>query len=329
MLVDKLTPRFDSYKRGDIVVFLPPNAPPDSIPYIKRVIGVGGDVVDIRDGHIYINDQELDEPYVFPGQTTEATGGQDHYVIPDGELFVVGDHRQNSSDSRVFGPISGLDRHRPCVASLLADQHADGPGDAHLSRSPAASAALRRAGRSDQRRRVRRRAPEPRGLILRASRGTGRDRFAGRRIRRGHGCSAGRRNCRHTGASFSASALPCSPRRSPSSRPWDLSPAHSGSSRPSWRRSCCSEDRARTMPAAAPVPLGGWPEAAFVVLGAAMTFAAGQANGSPGDAAALAAASACGLAAVVLLLFATGVRRTAAGPSWRWSRSRSRRTGLA
>ena len=105
VLVDKLTPRFDAYKRGDIVVFLPPNAPPDSIPYIKRVIGVGGDVIDIRDGHIYINDQELDEPYVFPGQTTEATGGQDHFVVPKGELFVVGDHRQNSSDSRVFGPI--------------------------------------------------------------------------------------------------------------------------------------------------------------------------------------------------------------------------------
>jgi hypothetical protein len=69
----------------------------------------------------------------------------------------------------------------------------------------------------------------------------------------------------------------------------------------------------RTMPSAAPVPLGGWPETAFVVLGAAMTFAAGQASGGPGDAAALAAASACGLAAGVLLLFATGVRRTAAG----------------
>ena len=69
----------------------------------------------------------------------------------------------------------------------------------------------------------------------------------------------------------------------------------------------------RSVPAAAPVPLGGWPEAAFVVLGAAMTFAAGQAGADPGEAAALAAASACGLAAGVLLLFASGVRRTAAG----------------
>ena len=105
VLVDKLTPRLDPYKRGDIVVFLPPNAPPDSVPYIKRVIGVGGDVVDIHDGHVYINDQQLEEPYVYPGQTTEASGGQDHFVVPKGELFVLGDHRQNSSDSRVFGPI--------------------------------------------------------------------------------------------------------------------------------------------------------------------------------------------------------------------------------
>jgi len=67
------------------------------------------------------------------------------------------------------------------------------------------------------------------------------------------------------------------------------------------------------VPDAVPAPLGGWPEAAFVVLGAAMTFAAGQAGADAGDAALLAAASACALAAVVLLLFAVGARRTAAG----------------
>jgi signal peptidase I len=105
VLVDKLTPRFDTYKHGDIVVFMPPNAAEGSIPFIKRVVGVGGDVIDIREGHLFVNDQELDEPYVYPGQTTEPTGGQDHFVVPKGDLFVVGDHRENSSDSRVFGPI--------------------------------------------------------------------------------------------------------------------------------------------------------------------------------------------------------------------------------
>ena len=67
VLVDKLTPRFDTYKRGDIVVFNPPPSwgQDDGTPFIKRVIGVGGDTVEIHDGHVFVNDVELDEPYVF------------------------------------------------------------------------------------------------------------------------------------------------------------------------------------------------------------------------------------------------------------------------
>ncbi len=105
VLVDKLTPRFDPYKRGDIVVFMPPGATPGSTPYIKRVIGLPGETVDLRNGHVSINGQEISEPYVFPGQTTEPLGGQDHWVVPANSLFVMGDHREESSDSRVFGPV--------------------------------------------------------------------------------------------------------------------------------------------------------------------------------------------------------------------------------
>ncbi len=105
VLVDKLTPRFDSYKRGDIVVFTPPGQEPGSTPYIKRVIGLPGDVVDLRNGHVFINGQEISEPYVYPGQVTEPLNGQSHWVVPPGSLFVMGDHRENSSDSRVFGPV--------------------------------------------------------------------------------------------------------------------------------------------------------------------------------------------------------------------------------
>ena len=105
VLVDKLTPRFDSYKRGDIVVFTPPGASSNSTPFIKRVIGLPGDTVDLSNGHVFINDQEISEPYVYPGQTTEPIGGQDHWIVPPGMLFVMGDHRENSSDSRVFGPV--------------------------------------------------------------------------------------------------------------------------------------------------------------------------------------------------------------------------------
>src|SRR6266496_1748959 len=69
VLVDKLTPRFDQYHRGDIVVFTPPSAwaqSSDGTPYIKRIIGVGGDTVEVKDdGFAYVNGVKLQEPYLF------------------------------------------------------------------------------------------------------------------------------------------------------------------------------------------------------------------------------------------------------------------------
>ncbi len=107
VLVDKLTPRLDGYGRGDIVVFAPPGAFPsgDGTPLIKRVIGVGGDRLEIRDGRVWLNGQLLDEPYVYEGQPTAATGGAALWTVPPHEFFVMGDHRSSSADSRSFGPI--------------------------------------------------------------------------------------------------------------------------------------------------------------------------------------------------------------------------------
>ena len=111
VLVDKLTPNWDTYKIGDVVVFKPPETwvASNGEPYIKRVIGVGGDKIEIRDGSVFVNGTKLVEPYVYQEdggpQPTETQNGIDTWVIPDGQLFLMGDHRGNSSDSRAGGPV--------------------------------------------------------------------------------------------------------------------------------------------------------------------------------------------------------------------------------
>jgi signal peptidase I len=109
VLVDKLTPRFDAYHRGDVIVFNPPTgwvADPSGTPYIKRVIGVGGDTVDIHGGHVFVNSVQISEPYLFEGQPTQvSSGGSERWTLGPTQLFVMGDHRQASQDSREFGPI--------------------------------------------------------------------------------------------------------------------------------------------------------------------------------------------------------------------------------
>lgn len=109
VLVDRLTHLWSPYARGQVVVFQPPTSTDLKEPLIKRVIGVGGDTVDVRDGQVFVNGAGLDEPYVFDGADGVAeptiAGDQSRWVVPAGDLFVMGDHRQVSDDSRVFGPI--------------------------------------------------------------------------------------------------------------------------------------------------------------------------------------------------------------------------------
>lgn len=93
-------------QRGDIVVFNPPMAGTTK-PYIKRIIGLPGDRVTIHDGGVYVNDERLDEPYLQGVSTSWPNGDPNReVVIPEDHLFVLGDNRNNSTDSRNFGPIS-------------------------------------------------------------------------------------------------------------------------------------------------------------------------------------------------------------------------------
>lgn len=95
---------FDPPERGDIVVFEPPT--PSSKPYIKRVIGLPGERVEIHDGAVFIDGQELNEPYL-EGEETDCPGRGEcgEVVVPEGQIFVLGDNRDNSQDSRAFGSI--------------------------------------------------------------------------------------------------------------------------------------------------------------------------------------------------------------------------------
>lgn len=96
VLVNRLAYRFDAPQRGDIVVFHYPPDPRQDL--IKRVIGLPGDTVGIQGGMARVNDEPLNEPYI--AQSPLYSGS---WVVPEGHLFVLGDNRNDSSDSHSWG----------------------------------------------------------------------------------------------------------------------------------------------------------------------------------------------------------------------------------
>lgn len=104
---DKPVLVFTSPKQGDIVVFKYPED--QSKDFIKRVIGVGGDIIESRDKVLYVNGKPVKESYVQYTDASLRTGGMEPrdnfgpYIVPKGRLFVMGDNRDQSYDSRFWG----------------------------------------------------------------------------------------------------------------------------------------------------------------------------------------------------------------------------------
>lgn len=99
VLGSKVIYKFKQPSRGDVVVFEYPKDP--SKVFIKRVIGLPGDVVEIQSGRVYINGKKLTEPYVI--NTPHGSYGPEH--VQPGKLFVMGDYRDMSNDSRYWGEL--------------------------------------------------------------------------------------------------------------------------------------------------------------------------------------------------------------------------------
>jgi signal peptidase I len=103
LVVEKISYSLHQPRRGDVVVLRMPERGPELL--IKRVVALPGEEIEIREGSVYIDGQVLDEPYL--ARSTNGTYGP--YAVPEGSIFVMGDNRGASNDSRVFGAVS-LDR---------------------------------------------------------------------------------------------------------------------------------------------------------------------------------------------------------------------------
>src|SRR6202165_4247333 len=107
LIANKIDYRLHAPQRGDIIILRPPTD--NSRDFIKRVIALPGEKLLIRDGVVYINGHKLDEPYLPEAWTTfnnYPNDGTDGRVMRSNEYFVMGDNRNRSQDSRIFGPIS-------------------------------------------------------------------------------------------------------------------------------------------------------------------------------------------------------------------------------
>ena len=124
--LEKLLLPVRDVRRGDVIVFKFPEEP--ETDYIKRVIGLPGDKLEIRRGIVYINGERLDDPYVK--EAYRMADSVPELTVPEGRYWVMGDHRDRSSDSRVWGFVSrDLIKGR---ALLIWWSYTEGPNDINL-----------------------------------------------------------------------------------------------------------------------------------------------------------------------------------------------------
>lgn len=99
LFIDKISINFTALERGDIIMFNPPEESGLKDDLIKRLIGLPGDLIEIKDGVLYVNDLPQDEPYL----NEPITYSMAKTVVPDGRIFVLGDNRNISFDSHMWG----------------------------------------------------------------------------------------------------------------------------------------------------------------------------------------------------------------------------------
>ncbi|HDK26359.1 MAG TPA: signal peptidase I [Candidatus Atribacteria bacterium] len=97
LIANKISYRFESPERGEIIIFRPPIEIKRN--YIKRIIGVPGDKIEIINGEVFLNEEKLEEPYVKYKSFENLSA----FIVPPDSYFVLGDNRSNSSDSRYWG----------------------------------------------------------------------------------------------------------------------------------------------------------------------------------------------------------------------------------
>ncbi|HXV34687.1 MAG TPA: signal peptidase I [Gaiellaceae bacterium] len=107
VLANRFVYRFKDPDRGDIVVFRTPDQAAEQCPgpggvFVKRLVGLPGDELEIRDGQLYLNGEPQSEPYVFGGEVGDNFGP---VTVNEGEYFMMGDNRYQSCDSREWGAV--------------------------------------------------------------------------------------------------------------------------------------------------------------------------------------------------------------------------------